>query len=109
MGVVILLLSIGAVSLVIEHVMTIRAAVLMPPQLGLLGTVIGMIIAFHQVAETQGAARAGDLAEGIYLSLVTTVEGLIVAIPALAAFACFEIGSTSWWPRWPIRPNTRQT
>ncbi|MEA1952287.1 MAG: MotA/TolQ/ExbB proton channel family protein, partial [Planctomycetota bacterium] len=60
------------------------------PMLGLLGTVIGMIFAFQQVAETQGAARAGDLAEGIYLALVTTVEGLIVAIPALATFAVFR-------------------
>jgi biopolymer transport protein ExbB len=60
------------------------------PMLGLLGTVIGMVIAFHKVAETQGAARAADLAEGIYLALVTTVEGLIVAIPSLAAFAVFR-------------------
>lgn len=57
------------------------------PMLGLLGTVIGMIMAFKEVADTQGAARAADLAGGIYLALVTTVEGLIVAIPALAAFA----------------------
>ena len=60
------------------------------PMLGLLGTVIGMIFAFREVANTQGAARAADLAEGIYLALVTTVEGLIVAIPALAAFAFFR-------------------
>ncbi len=60
------------------------------PMLGLLGTVIGMIIAFREVADTQGAARAADLAEGIYLALVTTVEGLIVAIPSLAAFAVFR-------------------
>ena len=60
------------------------------PMLGLLGTVIGMILAFREVADTQGAARAADLAEGIYLALVTTVEGLIVAIPALAAFAVFR-------------------
>ncbi len=60
------------------------------PMLGLLGTVIGMILAFRQVADTQGAARAADLAEGIYLALVTTVEGLIVAIPSLAAFAVFR-------------------
>ncbi len=60
------------------------------PMLGLLGTVMGMIFAFRRVAETQGAARAADLAEGIYLALVTTVEGLIVAIPALAAFAFFR-------------------
>lgn len=57
------------------------------PMLGLLGTVIGMLVAFREVANTQGAARAADLAEGIYLALVTTVEGLVVAIPALAAFA----------------------
>ena len=60
------------------------------PMMGLLGTVIGMIIAFREVADTQGAARAADLAEGIYLALVTTVEGLIVAIPSLAAFAFFR-------------------
>jgi len=60
------------------------------PMLGLLGTVIGMIFAFQEVANTQGAARAADLAEGIYLALVTTVEGLLVAIPALAAYAVFR-------------------
>jgi biopolymer transport protein ExbB len=60
------------------------------PMLGLLGTVIGMVVAFRQVAITQGAARAADLAEGIYLALVTTVEGLVVAIPALGAFAIFR-------------------
>ncbi|MBB3207606.1 biopolymer transport protein ExbB [Rhodopirellula rubra] len=55
------------------------------PMVGLLGTVTGMIFAFRQVAATRGAAGAGDLAEGIYQALVTTVGGLIVAIPALAA------------------------
>ncbi len=60
------------------------------PMLGLLGTVIGMILAFRTVAETQGATRAADLAEAIYLALVTTVEGLIVAIPSLAAYAFFR-------------------
>ncbi len=60
------------------------------PMLGLLGTVIGMIQAFREVAATQGAARAADLAQGIYLALVTTVEGLVVAIPALAAYAIFR-------------------
>ena len=34
-----------------------------------------------------GAAGAGELAEGIYQALVTTVGGLLVAIPSLAAFA----------------------
>lgn len=57
------------------------------PMVGLLGTVTGMIIAFQQVATTRGAAGAGDLAEGIYQALVTTVGGLLVAIPALAIYA----------------------
>ena len=60
------------------------------PMIGLLGTVVGMIIAFQRVASTQGAAGAGQLAEGIYQALVTTVGGLIVAIPCLGAFAIFR-------------------
>ena len=57
---------------------------------GLLGTVTGMIFAFQQVASTRGAAGAGDLAEGIYQALVTTVCGLVVAIPALAIYESVE-------------------
>jgi biopolymer transport protein ExbB len=60
------------------------------PMMGLLGTVVGMVIAFREVAETQGAARAADLASGIYQALVTTVAGLIIAIPSLAALAVFR-------------------
>ncbi|MCB9921917.1 MAG: MotA/TolQ/ExbB proton channel family protein [Planctomycetaceae bacterium] len=60
------------------------------PMVGLLGTVTGMIFAFQQVANTQGSAGAADLAEGIYQALVTTVGGLIVAIPCLGAFAIFR-------------------
>ena len=60
------------------------------PMVGLLGTVTGMILAFEQVASTQGSAGAGELAKGIYQALVTTVGGLIVAIPSLGAFAIFR-------------------
>jgi len=59
------------------------------PMLGLLGTVVGMVIAFQQIADSAGSGRASEFAEGIYLALVTTVEGLIVAIPCLAAHAFF--------------------
>lgn len=62
----------------------------MAPMIGLLGTVTGMIIAFQKVAATQGLASAPQLAEGIYQALVTTVGGLIVAIPAIGAFAIFR-------------------
>jgi len=57
------------------------------PMLGLLGTVVGMVLCFQQVANTQGNAGAAQLAEGIYQALVTTVAGLIIAIPSLGAFA----------------------
>ncbi len=60
------------------------------PMVGLLGTVTGMIMCFHRVAISQGTAGAADLAEGIYQALVTTVAGLLIAIPALGAFAIFR-------------------
>lgn len=57
------------------------------PMVGLLGTVTGMIFAFQEVAGSEGAAGAADLAGGIYQALVTTVGGLVVAIPALGLYA----------------------
>ncbi|TWT90928.1 Biopolymer transport protein ExbB [Pseudobythopirellula maris] len=60
------------------------------PMVGLLGTVVGMLLAFREVAQTDGAATASQLASGIYQALVTTVAGLLVAIPALGAFAVFR-------------------
>jgi biopolymer transport protein ExbB len=60
------------------------------PMCGLLGTVTGMIFAFQEVAVSQGTAGASDLAAGIYSALVTTVAGLVVAIPSLGAFAIFR-------------------
>jgi biopolymer transport protein ExbB len=60
------------------------------PMLGLLGTVVGLLFAFHEVASTQGVARAADLADGIYHALVSTVGGLIVAIPSMAMYAALR-------------------
>lgn len=53
------------------------------PLIGLLGTVQGMIVAFHQTTVLDpGANKAVELANGIYTALVTTFGGLSVAIPA---------------------------
>lgn len=53
------------------------------PLMGLLGTVWGMIIAFHtSSALTADRSRSEQLSEGIYVALVTTLAGLAVAIPA---------------------------
>jgi biopolymer transport protein ExbB len=60
------------------------------PLLGLLGTVTGMIATFNRIAQTEGTARPSQLAGGISEALVTTFEGLIVAIPAMFFVAFFR-------------------
>jgi biopolymer transport protein ExbB len=57
------------------------------PMLGLLGTVTGMVRSFNVIASSQGQASPADLASGISQALLTTMEGLIVAIPVTAVFA----------------------
>jgi biopolymer transport protein ExbB len=59
------------------------------PMLGLLGTVWGMIQAFMEF-EAKANPAVSELAPGIYRALVTTMLGLIVAIPAFASFAIFR-------------------
>lgn len=56
------------------------------PMLGLLGTVVGMVGAFDVISQTEGFARPDQLAGNISVALITTVLGLIVAIPAKAAY-----------------------
>lgn len=51
--------------------------------LGLLGTVLGMILAFNQMALAGGEPRTEMLAGGIAQALLTTAFGLAVAIPSL--------------------------
>ena len=60
------------------------------PMLGLFGTVVGMIAAFHTIARIGAAVTPADLAEGIAVALVTTFQGLVVAIPCTAAFFIFR-------------------
>jgi len=56
------------------------------PMIGFLGTVIGMVIAFRTLAESDGAPEMGTLAEGIYTAMTTTVAGLIVGIIAYMGY-----------------------
>ncbi len=56
------------------------------PMIGFLGTVIGMIIAFHNLASSSGTADMGVLAEGIYTAMTTTVGGLVVGIVAYIGY-----------------------
>jgi biopolymer transport protein ExbB len=56
------------------------------PMVGLFGTVWGMIDAFTGIVRAGGQPEPADLAGGISTALVTTWWGLVVAIPALAAY-----------------------
>ncbi len=56
------------------------------PMIGFLGTVIGMVLAFHELATSSGQAQMGSLAEGIYTAMTTTVAGLIVGIIAYIGY-----------------------
>jgi biopolymer transport protein ExbB len=57
------------------------------PMLGLFGTVYGMIVAFQQLVAAGGKPEPAALAAGISTALVTTFWGLVVAMPALAAYS----------------------
>ncbi len=54
--------------------------------LGFLGTVIGMILSFREMAEAGAGVVIEVLAAGIYVALTTTVAGLIVGIIAYFAY-----------------------
>ncbi|MFO7852850.1 MAG: MotA/TolQ/ExbB proton channel family protein [Bacteroidota bacterium] len=56
------------------------------PMLGFLGTVIGMIKAFYDMAGAGNNIDVSLLSSGIYTALVTTVAGLIVGILAYFAY-----------------------
>tara|TARA_A100001035_G_scaffold19981_2_gene13579 strand:- start:617 stop:1342 length:726 start_codon:yes stop_codon:yes gene_type:complete len=56
------------------------------PMIGFLGTVIGMIVAFHEMASSGGNIDIEMLSKGIYTAMVTTVAGLIVGIIAYMAY-----------------------
>jgi biopolymer transport protein ExbB len=56
------------------------------PMIGFLGTVIGMILAFHEMAMAGGAVDVSMLAGGIYTAMTTTVAGLVVGIMAYLGY-----------------------
>ncbi|TCK73771.1 MotA/TolQ/ExbB proton channel family protein [Acidipila rosea] len=67
------------------------------PFIGLFGTIMGIVDAFHGLG-TAGAATLRAVAPGVSEALITTAAGLIVAVPAVVAYnqftaRCREFGS----------------
>ncbi|CAL2077154.1 MotA/TolQ/ExbB proton channel family protein [Tenacibaculum dicentrarchi] len=56
------------------------------PMIGFLGTVIGMIIAIHEIANSGGQIDIKLLSDGLYTAMTTTVAGLIVGIVAYITY-----------------------
>ncbi len=64
------------------RIRTLAVIAYIAPMVGLLGTVVGMILAFR-VTSQAGTGKAELLAEGIYLALLRTAFGLVIAVPSL--------------------------
>lgn len=75
-------------SMAMEHRLSYLALIgSIAPMIGLMGTVWGMIASFRTIANSPTAPKPKDLADGISTALFTTLEGLVVAIPAIIAYS----------------------
>jgi biopolymer transport protein ExbB len=81
--------SIHIVAAMEKHLPILATVSSAAPMLGFLGTVQGMVIAFEEIASSTGGDIVKLAAAGIMVSLLTTVLGLIVGIPAYIAFNYF--------------------
>lgn len=69
-----------------EHLRVLNGVATVTPLVGLLGTVIGMIQSFNDLANAGAMENASQLAVGIALALLTTASGLMIAIPSLIMY-----------------------
>jgi len=71
-----------------RNVGTLGTMAAIAPLIGLLGTVWGIMRAFHDMANT-GSAAPSVVASGVAEALVTTAAGLVIAVPAVLLFNHF--------------------
>jgi biopolymer transport protein ExbB len=69
-----------------SYLRVLNGAATIGPLLGLLGTVWGMVEAFNTIAMKAAMGKSDELAAGIGLALLTTVVGLLIAIPSLVMY-----------------------
>lgn len=60
------------------------------PMVGLFGTVLGMVGAFNSIMKLGAAVTPADLAGGVQQALITTLFGLVVAMPSMVFFFVFR-------------------
>ena len=78
-------------NMTVEHRLSYFALIAaIGPMVGLLGTVWGMVAAFQVIARSTTQPKPAELADGISTALVTTLEGLIVAIPVMIAYSLLK-------------------
>jgi biopolymer transport protein ExbB len=73
-----------------SYLRVIEVIAALSPLLGLFGTVLGMIEAFHRLESAGTAVDPAVLSGGIWEALLTTAAGLAVAIPAIIALNWLE-------------------
>lgn len=74
-----------------RHLRMLQLIGVLAPMLGLLGTVLGMVAMFAGIAAVDQPVTPALLADGLWQALYTTVWGLCIAIPALAAGQGFAL------------------
>lgn len=80
----------GQISNLESRMPLLASLVQLAPMLGLLGTVTGLVSAFHEIEIQVGAVKPADLAGGIWEALITTVFGLVIAIPCGFFYQIFD-------------------
>ncbi|NLJ12862.1 MAG: MotA/TolQ/ExbB proton channel family protein [Gammaproteobacteria bacterium] len=88
-----------------RHLRVLQMVGVLAPMLGLLGTVLGMVTMFAGIAEQNSPVTPALLADGLWQALYTTVWGLVIAIPALAAGQGFSFWAERYLERVQILLN----
>lgn len=82
-----------------RHLRILQMIGVLAPMLGLLGTVLGMVTMFAGIADQNGPVTPALLADGLWQALYTTVWGMAIAIPALAAGQGFSFWAERYLER----------
>lgn len=92
----------------IKNLRILQMIGMLAPMLGLLGTVLGMVTMFAGIAEQNTAVTPAVLADGLWQALYTTVWGMLIAIPALAAGQGFSLWAERYLERVQVLLNRCQ-